>query len=672
MSLETLREVFLTIGTMSRKNDVQAQRDGTVPVTTRPILGEKGVGRLSTMRMGMRLRVETATLRDSQLNVLDIDWSLFERNPDLPLEDVKFDPRQAGPKPRPKGTTLKIFALNSEWSLAKLDDIAREKFSRLNDPFEQKARFPIVLSFDGKDVKIPPFAKLILDQAHALVSATFGPADPDELLDNGQIAPGAALQLRGVVNYRQRNRSQPIDLTGLHLRNAASASDEVLRHLGPFELTLYWFNRSILEQVDTIGDKRQVTDLVNQWSGGVMVYRDGFRVGGYGQGADDWLDLDRKALASGGYKVNRAQIIGRLAISSVANPALTDQTNREGLTESPEKTALVHLLKHVIEAVFRPFLNKVESEIQAREPVDLRNVADRVLSQRRTIAATLRVLYQRYPQVKADPDIGGRIDEAMNAIGDMMRSLEEMGEAYNKGKADMTVLAGIGLSVASIAHELRQATSNALELVDGLRRRRTPTDVPKALAPLGAQLRTLLTRLRVLDPLVTSGRQRKVSTDIVDLVTSTVQSAMPVFERDRITLKLAVIRTPNNDDFILQIVPGMVVQVVGNLLDNARYWLGRAVHENPRHMPVALVEIDVLKREIRVSDNGPGIVPAMRETIFDAFVSTKPVGAGLGLGLYISREIAGYSGARLELLSEAQTAPNMTTTFALRFDGTAK
>ena len=37
--------------------------------------------------------------------------------------------------------------------------------------------------------------------------------------------------------------------------------------------------------------------------------------------------------------------------------------------------------------------------------------------------------------------------------------------------------------------------------------------------------------------------------------------------------------------------------------------------------------------QLRVSDNGPGVEPAMRDHIFEPFVTTKKSGQGLGLAL---------------------------------------
>ncbi len=48
---------------------------------------------------------------------------------------------------------------------------------------------------------------------------------------------------------------------------------------------------------------------------------------------------------------------------------------------------------------------------------------------------------------------------------------------------------------------------------------------------------------------------------------------------------------------------------------------------------------------IEVSDSGPGVSLAERERIFEPFVTTKPIGEGTGLGLFVCRNIVrGYSG----------------------------
>ena len=43
--------------------------------------------------------------------------------------------------------------------------------------------------------------------------------------------------------------------------------------------------------------------------------------------------------------------------------------------------------------------------------------------------------------------------------------------------------------------------------------------------------------------------------------------------------------------------------------------------------------------EIRVRDNGTGILPEVKEKLFNPFFTTKPAGEGTGLGLSISHDI---------------------------------
>ena len=98
MSLETLDDVFLTIGTRSRL--VTRSQDGK-DGSTRPILGEKGIGRLSAMRLGSKLHLESTTTDDSYWNVLDIDWSMFSHDSDAMLDAVHVAPQRGRLKKRP-------------------------------------------------------------------------------------------------------------------------------------------------------------------------------------------------------------------------------------------------------------------------------------------------------------------------------------------------------------------------------------------------------------------------------------------------------------------------------------------------------------------------------------------------------------------------------------------
>ncbi|HEV3463200.1 MAG TPA: ATP-binding protein, partial [Actinomycetota bacterium] len=98
-------------------------------------------------------------------------------------------------------------------------------------------------------------------------------------------------------------------------------------------------------------------------------------------------------------------------------------------------------------------------------------------------------------------------------------------------------------------------------------------------------------------------------------------------------------------------VPEAILQVLGNLLDNA------AKHA-PDTLPIRVQARRVgALAVVAVEDNGPGVPPADRERIFVRFTmldsgATRQAG-GVGLGLYIARQLANAQGGELLLTDPA-------------------
>lgn len=104
---------------------------------------------------------------------------------------------------------------------------------------------------------------------------------------------------------------------------------------------------------------------------------------------------------------------------------------------------------------------------------------------------------------------------------------------------------------------------------------------------------------------------------------------------------------------------GDLQRVLINLIVNAAdaaHARGVQIHLSAQTGPDASVEL-------RVSDDGPGVPPAIAQRIFEPFFSTKEAGQGTGLGLSISRSIAEAHGGKLFL----EPPPNgVGATFVLR------
>jgi signal transduction histidine kinase len=107
--------------------------------------------------------------------------------------------------------------------------------------------------------------------------------------------------------------------------------------------------------------------------------------------------------------------------------------------------------------------------------------------------------------------------------------------------------------------------------------------------------------------------------------------------------------------------PGRVEQVLNNLLTNCqKYAAGKPVEVSLR--------ADANTAWLRVKDRGIGIAEEFHPVIFDRFVRAVPIEyyGGLGLGLYIVKEIVEGHGGRISLESELGKGTAFTVELPLK------
>lgn len=69
--------------------------------------------------------------------------------------------------------------------------------------------------------------------------------------------------------------------------------------------------------------------------------------------------------------------------------------------------------------------------------------------------------------------------------------------------------------------------------------------------------------------------------------------------------------------------------------------------------------------EIAIEDDGPGVDPSVRDSLFEPFVSTKEVGKGTGLGLSVTRGLIEAAGGNIRLDAAVEQGARFVITFPL-------
>ncbi|MFC1562711.1 PAS domain S-box protein [candidate division KSB1 bacterium] len=205
-------------------------------------------------------------------------------------------------------------------------------------------------------------------------------------------------------------------------------------------------------------------------------------------------------------------------------------------------------------------------------------------------------------------------------------------------------LASIGFLSAGVAHEINQPLTALKVMVDGMlywgEEKLKTTDIIRNLQFISNQAGRIDEIIKQMRMLSSQENARKLTQiDIND----SVKKALSLIERQLGVHNINVVFKP---DTLLPTVYGNSIQmqlVVSNLVINAMYELG--AHSIQDKSISITTKFSKGRCKLKILDNGPGIPKEYMYKIFEPFFTTKEGNEGLGLGLFITKNIVdGFKG----------------------------
>ncbi|MFP3845918.1 sensor histidine kinase [Priestia filamentosa] len=670
MSREDIINKYLVIGTTDRldkkerikkrmndeqspeSNSEEGEEDNSVP------LGEKGLGRFATMKLGEKLVLFTRSKNQKNGNLLLINWNKFSYSSKSRLEDVKVRLMKVYDNDIPdsyrdsfvkiKIYDIKDFCNTDEWNKKKFEDFYKKNFMKYINPFQPSKGFQITLEIHTADQNFYHYTPEIIDR-NFLNQAPYKIAGKvkDNLLE-------ANYYIRG-EDEKEYSGSMPETLPELE-GLVESLEDQV----GPFSFEFYFFNRNSTRLAEIKGYEKhsEKIGMLNQYTGGIMIYRDNFRVLPYAEKGNDWLELNSSGFRTSGIRFNTLQTVGTINITALDNSNLKDQTNREGLVHNKAYENLTVTLKSILKS----FKNKIEDyypkKTVKKGPVETEDIhqAIKPLPSRIELIKTETRLISEQTNILNPPILNSlqhinqnimgfeqEYSELTNTVKDLDEKIKEV-EIQQKRIFD---LAGIGMTAETVAHEMRSYLGRMNSYL---------VDLQKRIPSEKEYLTTLLHNTKALELVVSrldhqsvAKRRIKTKLDLASVINEICEGKLLTWNlegNDNIQIEIE-----HEGKYSIKANQGMIVQVFDNLLNNSYYWL----QKYRKKVPNKQGKIKILIKEnamVEFSDNGMGITHGDARYIFEPFFTRKIDGEGRGLGLYIISQILSFHNSEIILLDE--------------------
>ena len=190
-------------------------------------------------------------------------------------------------------------------------------------------------------------------------------------------------------------------------------------------------------------------------------------------------------------------------------------------------------------------------------------------------------------------------------------------------------LAAVGTLAASIAHEVNNPLAAITLTAELLQQTALDTSQREDVATIVKESRRTAEVVRDLLRTVRGRESAEALVSLSTLASSALSTLRPLLRDQRVTVETDL----DHDLPMTRGYGSQLEQVVLNLVINAVHAMEGRATKGVR----LSTGRDRTHLWLTVEDTGPGFGPGVVERIFDRFFTTKPVGKGTGLGLWIAR-----------------------------------
>ena len=738
MSKKDIDERWLVISFSAKR--VHKEK-GEIADGKRIPLGDKGLGRLSTQRIGKQIEIITGVADEEVYYSLAYNWDDFDGKKKLSDVNViyKTIPKAIGIK----GTKIIITSLNNPdiWK-GEAFDVFRGELSKMIFPVKEKRPFKVLLTMSGQKVDLDSLNEQLRKQAIGEYKLTFDGKKLKIAIDiklgklkgndasffEKNILPDSGAEYFNFLTDKNRNKREFLDSKNatysgtnkeLFLKyNLEYDFEDISKYSiiyrdvlvkanpGAFEGEILEYDiRGDFEinednEIGTFGSLGEYKRIVKNQAG-ARIFRDGFGIKPYGLNNNDWLKLSSgQTSGSSFYGIRPGNIIGYFSISNQYNLSLTEKTDREGFIETPYSKNFFLItgkftdeINTVLERVKRG-LNSYKSQLadeqgefngSTNKALDgVKNVALEAKNTEQIIDDTLDEIDKSTNEYKLksennlfNQDVSSSERDMANSIIDILdvskKSLTKAKRILDltanldtntdfiapqiailkKQLRDFSELAGLGLTAEAWSHEILNILDRISSQTNEIERQlKLSKNVDTSTFIFVEQVKSVIQNLRIqvnhFSPSLKYNREKKREIEVSTFISETKKFFLPKFDKIGCIIEISII-----EDFKVKANEGKLTQVFDNILLNSEYWLKQVKQTDVSFTPKVFIEIN--NPVIRIWDNGNGINDSIAEVIFQPFTTSKPVGEGRGLGLYIVEQIIESMGGAITLSNERNT-----------------